>query len=86
LYEIQVRQSSAESDRHRVRSKQFFYGMLCAQAGVTIATLAIAVRRQSLMWGLASAAGLCARYCWRRTFTCTFERQRERIPQRWAAR
>jgi hypothetical protein len=60
LYEIQVRQSSATSERHRVRSKRFFYGMLCAQAGVTIATLAMAVRRRSVMWGLASVAGLSA--------------------------
>jgi hypothetical protein len=60
LYEIQVRQYGAESDRHRVRSKHFFYGMLAAQAGVTIATFGLALRRKSVLWGLATAAGLGA--------------------------
>jgi hypothetical protein len=60
LYEIQVRKDGFASDRHRLRSKQFFYGMLGAQAGVTIATFALAVRRRSLLWGLAASAGLAA--------------------------
>src|SRR5207248_1925032 len=60
MYEIQVRKSSAISERHRDRSKNFFYGMLAAQAGVTIATLSLAVKHKSLLWGLASLAGFGA--------------------------
>jgi len=61
--EIQVRKSSFESDRHRGRSKLFFYAMLMAQAGVTIATLSLAIKRGSLLWGLATIAGSLA-ICW----------------------
>ena len=60
LYEIQVHQDSARADHHLTRSHNFFYGMLAAQMAVTIATLALAVRQRSLLWGLASVAGLCA--------------------------
>jgi hypothetical protein len=60
LYELQVRVNSAVSDRHRQRSKHFFYGMLAAQAGVTIATLGLALRHKSVLWGLASLTGLGA--------------------------
>jgi len=34
--------------------------MLLAQAGVTIGSLALAVRRKSVLWGMASVAGLTA--------------------------
>jgi len=60
LYEIQVRKNSWTAERHRLRSIYFFYGMLAAQAGVTIASLALAVKLRSLLWGLASFAGLVA--------------------------
>lgn len=60
LYEVQVRLSGLSSDRHRERSKRFFYGMLTAQAGVTIASLSLAFRRKSILWSLASIAGLAA--------------------------
>lgn len=60
LYEIRVHQNSALADRHLKRSRNFFYGMLAAQLGVTIATLALAVRQKSLLWALASIAGLGA--------------------------
>ena len=60
MYEIQVHQSSALSERYRDRSKNFFYGMLAAQAGVTIATFSLAVKHKSILWGLASLAGLGA--------------------------
>jgi hypothetical protein len=60
MYEIQVRKSSAFSERHRERSKNFFYGMLAAQAGVTIASFSLAMKHQSLFWGLAALAGLGA--------------------------
>ncbi len=60
LYEVQVRKSDLTSERHRLRSYYFFYCMLCAQAGVTIATLSLAVRRKSVLWSLASLAGMMA--------------------------
>jgi hypothetical protein len=60
MYEIQVRKSSAFSERHRDRSKNFFYGMLAAQAGVTIAAFSLAVKHKSILWGLATLAGIGA--------------------------
>ena len=60
LYEVQVRKSSWNSERHRTRSGYFFFGMLAAQAGVTIATLALAVKFRSVLWSVASLAGLAA--------------------------
>ncbi|MFI5380918.1 MAG: DUF4337 family protein [Tepidisphaerales bacterium] len=60
LYEASVRRYGFISDRHRVRSTRFFYGMLSAQAAVTIATLALATRERNLFWGLATAVGLAA--------------------------
>jgi hypothetical protein len=60
LYEVQVRKSGIDSERHRTRSKHFFYGMLAAQAGVTISSFALAVRYRSLLWGFASVAGIGA--------------------------
>jgi hypothetical protein len=60
LYEIQVRRASVQSDRHRVRSKYFFYGMLGAQAAVTIATIAIAAREKNTLWSLAAGIGAVA--------------------------
>jgi hypothetical protein len=60
LYEVQVHLSSQTSDRHRTRSKLFFFGMLAAQAGVTIASLSLAVRQRNVLWALAGAAGIAA--------------------------
>jgi hypothetical protein len=60
LYEVQVRQAGFESERHRIRSRNFFYAMLCAQAGVTLASLALAKARQSAFWLTAGLAGLIA--------------------------
>jgi hypothetical protein len=60
LYELDVRKASLLSDRHRERSKHFFNAMLAAQAGVTIATFALAVRFRSALWGLATVAGVVA--------------------------
>lgn len=60
LYEVQVRKSSAESERHRDRSKHFFYGMLAAQAGVTIASFSLALKHRSVLWTLASLVGIGA--------------------------
>jgi hypothetical protein len=60
LLEVQVRQNSVISDRNRNRSSELFYGMLAAQAGVTISTLALAVRRKNVFWSLAAVAGATA--------------------------
>lgn len=60
LYEARVKVSTAESDRHRVRSENFFYAMLAAQVGATVASLALARRRKSALWALAGLSGLVA--------------------------
>jgi hypothetical protein len=57
LHEIQVEKSGLTSERHRYRSSMFFLGMLAAQAGVTIATITLALRRRSILWTLATLAG-----------------------------
>jgi hypothetical protein len=60
LLELQVRKSNILAERHRVRSQQFFFGMLGAQTGVIIATFAMAARKRNLLWSLAAGAGLLA--------------------------
>ena len=57
-YEVRVRRSGIESDRHRERSKQFFYSMLLAQVGVTVSSLALARAHRSWLWFVAAVAGL----------------------------
>jgi hypothetical protein len=60
LFELRARRTGAESDRHRSRSKNFFYAMLCAQAGVTLASFALARTRHSWFWAVAGTAGVIA--------------------------
>jgi hypothetical protein len=60
LYELQVRKSNIAAVRHHLRSQRFFFGMLAAQAGVIIATFAMAARKRNLLWSLAAGAGLLA--------------------------
>lgn len=60
LYEAQVHLSSERSNSHRVRSQFFFFGMLGAQAAVAIASMSLAARKKSLLWSLATVAGLAA--------------------------
>lgn len=59
-YEVSARYRGVESDRHRTRSRNFFYAMLSAQAGVTVASLALARSRNSPFWAIAGVAGLMA--------------------------
>ncbi len=59
-YELQVHKANLSADRHNKRSKRFFYGMLAAQMGVVIATLAMAARKRSLLWSISAAAGAVA--------------------------
>jgi hypothetical protein len=60
VLEVQVHKSSYQSDRHHQRSQNFFFGMLAAQAGVVISSMAVAARRKSSLWVLASVAGILA--------------------------
>jgi hypothetical protein len=60
LYEVAVRKTAWESERHRARSFSFFFGMLGAQAAVTIASLALAVRERSWLWTVAATIGVLA--------------------------
>jgi hypothetical protein len=60
LHEIHVHKSDADAARHRERSMHFFIGMLGAQAGVAISSMALAARRKSVLWGLAGLLGLAA--------------------------
>lgn len=60
LYELQVRKSNLSAERHHRRSQRFFYGMLAAQMGVIISTLALAAKKRSLLWSVAAAAGAVA--------------------------
>ena len=60
LYELQVRKANISAARHHRRSQRFFYGMLAAQTGVIISTLAIAARQRNLLWTIAAIAGFTA--------------------------
>jgi hypothetical protein len=60
FYELQVRKSNMSAERHHKRSQRFFFGMLAAQLGVIVSTLAMAARQRNLLWAVAAAAGLLA--------------------------
>jgi hypothetical protein len=60
FYELQVRKSNISAERHHNRSQRFFFGMLAAQLGVIVSTLAMAAKQRNLLWSLAAAAGLLA--------------------------
>jgi hypothetical protein len=60
LFELQVRKANLSAERHHRRSERFFYGMLAAQTGVIVSTLAIAARKRNLLWSLAAIAGAAA--------------------------
>jgi len=60
LYELQVRKSNLDAERHHRRSQKFFYGMLAAQAAVIVSTFSLAAQKRSLLWSLAAAAGAAA--------------------------
>ncbi len=60
LYELQVHQGNFSAERHHNRSQRFFLGMLAAQMGVIISTLAMAAKQRNLLWGLAAGAGVIA--------------------------
>lgn len=60
FYEVRVKKSASESDRHRTRSENFFYAMLAAQVGATLASLGMARKQKSALWLVAGLSGLVA--------------------------
>ena len=60
LYELQVRKTNLKAERHHRRSQRFFFGMLAAQTGVIVSTLAIAARKRNFLWTLAAVFGVVA--------------------------
>jgi hypothetical protein len=60
IYELQVRRSDMDAERHHQRSQRFFYGMLAAQMGVILSTFALAAQKRSWLWLVAAGAGLIA--------------------------
>lgn len=60
LLEISVRRANLSAERHHLRSQRFFFGMLGAQVGVIVATLAMAARQRSFLWVIAAVAGVAA--------------------------
>jgi hypothetical protein len=60
LFEVRVKTSSVQSDRHRHRSENFFIAMLAAQVGAVGSSLALARKRRNVLWLLAGGAGLAA--------------------------
>lgn len=60
LYELQVKKTNVTAERHHRRSQRFFFGMLAAQLGVIVSTLAVAARKRNLLWSFAAAAGILA--------------------------
>ena len=60
LYEIRVKVSSAESDRHRTKSQSLQMAMLVAQIGAVAASLALARRKGVSLWLVAGLIGVAA--------------------------
>lgn len=60
LYDVQVLQSSARSDKHLKRSFMFMIAMLIAQVGVTIASLAMMLKYRLPVWAVAAFSGVIA--------------------------
>jgi hypothetical protein len=60
FYEMRVRKAVGESVRHRTRSENFFYAMLAAQVGATLASLGMARKQKSALWLVAGVSGLVA--------------------------
>jgi hypothetical protein len=60
VLELQVHKGNLSAERHHRRSQKFFYGMLAAQMGVVVSTLAMAARQRNLLWSIAAGAGASA--------------------------
>jgi hypothetical protein len=60
LYDVEVLRSGALSDRHLKRSFGFMIAMLIAQVGVTIGSVAIALKWKIPVWMIAAFSGFAA--------------------------
>jgi hypothetical protein len=60
LYEIRVKVSTAESDKHRTKSQSLSYAMLVAQIGAVAASLALSRKKGASMWLVAGIIGVVA--------------------------
>jgi hypothetical protein len=60
LYEIRVKVSTAESDKHRKKSQTLGYAMLVAQIGAVASSLALARKKGASLWVVAGLIGLVA--------------------------
>jgi hypothetical protein len=60
LYDIRVKVSTAESDKHRRKSVSLGYAMLVAQIGAVAASLALSRRKGFSMWLVAGLIGVVA--------------------------
>jgi len=60
LYDARVKVSSAISEKHERKSKNFFFAMLAAQIGATISALAQARKHKSVLWAIAGGTGIVA--------------------------
>jgi hypothetical protein len=60
LYEIRTKVSTATSDKHRKKSDYLSYAMFVAQVGAVASSLALARKRKSFLWLLASLVGIAA--------------------------
>ncbi|MDY3563633.1 hypothetical protein R5W23_005249 [Gemmata sp. JC673] len=58
LYEIRVKVSAAESDKHRRKSDALSIAMLVAQIGAVASSLALARKQKSALWLFAGLIGL----------------------------
>lgn len=60
LYEVRVKVSTAESDKHRRKSTHLGYAMLVAQIGAVAASLALSRKKGMSMWFVAGIIGVVA--------------------------
>lgn len=58
LYEIRVKVSTAESDKHRRKSEALSIAMLVAQIGAVASSLALARKQKNALWLFAAIIGL----------------------------
>jgi hypothetical protein len=60
LYEARVQTSTAESDKHRMKSQNLFIAMLVAQIGAVVSSVALGKKLRGGLWLLAAVVGLAA--------------------------
>lgn len=60
LYDVRVKVSTAESDKHRRKSQTLSYAMLVAQIGAVAASLALSRKQGMSMWFVAGTIGVVA--------------------------